>query len=56
MTQNNIENHHVEIFHRTKQKKWLQILDDITFDYNNSVNGSIKMKPSQVTKEKKGED
>ena len=32
-------------------KKWLHILEDVTFNYNNSVNGSIKMKPSQVSKE-----
>ena len=36
-------------------KKWLHILDKVTFNYNNSVNRNIKMKPADVTKENKDE-
>ena len=34
-------------------KKWLHILDDVTFNYNNSVNRSIKMRPTDVNKDNK---
>ena len=34
-------------------KKWLHILDDVTFNYNNSVNSGIKMKPTDVNKDNK---
>ena len=34
-------------------KKWLHILDDVTFNYNNSINRTIKMRPEDVTKENK---
>ena len=33
--------------------KWLHILDDVTFNYNNSVNSGIKMKPVDVNKDNK---
>ena len=42
-------------FAEHNMKRWLHILDYVTFNYNNSVNRSIKIKPSQVTKENKDE-
>ena len=36
-------------------KKWLHILSDVTFNYNNSVNRGIGMKPEDVNKENKDE-
>ena len=36
-------------------KKWLHILDDITFNYNISINRTIKMRPADVDQENKEE-
>ena len=36
-------------------KKWLHILDDVTFNYNNSVNKSIRMRLDDVNQENKDE-
>ena len=36
-------------------KKWLHILSDVTFNYNNSVNRGIKMKPVNVNEDNKEE-
>ena len=38
-------------FHEHKTEQWIHILDDITHNYNNSVNRSIKMKPNQVNED-----
>ena len=34
-------------------KKWLHILDDVTFNYNNSINRAIRMRLEDVTEKNK---
>ena len=38
-------------FTKHNTKRWVHILDDITFNYNNSINRSIKMRPEDVNEE-----
>ena len=38
-------------FDEHKTDQWIHILDDITHNYNNSVNRSIKMRPNQVNED-----
>ena len=38
-------------FTQHNMKRWLHILDDITFNYNNNINRGIKMRPEDVNKE-----
>ena len=40
-------------FAEQNTKKWLHILEDVTFNYNNSINSGIKMRPTDVNKENK---
>ena len=35
-------------FLKTNTHQWINILNDITHNYNNSKNRSIKMKPNEV--------
>ena len=44
-----------EHFKERKDERWLDILADVTFNYNNSVNKRIKMRPNDVTQENKDE-
>ena len=38
-------------FTQHNTKKWFEILNDVTFIYNNSINRSIKMMPADVNEE-----
>ena len=40
-----------EYFTEHRTRRWLHILDDVTFNYNNIVNRGIKMRPEDVTEE-----
>lgn len=40
-------------FSKKQKAKWVDILDDVTHSYNNTVHSSIGMKPAEVTKGEK---